>query len=73
MKNSDVILIQLIDSRLNKLHITESIKFKSFADAYETISAICWIPNLECYVEGTSKGRLKVRNLLSGGECMLQL
>ncbi len=32
MKNSDVILIQLIDSRLNKLHITESLKFKSFAD-----------------------------------------
>jgi hypothetical protein len=71
MKNSEIILIQLIDSRLNKLYITENIKFRGFGDAQETITAICWLPNLGCYVEGTNKGRLKVKNLLSGGECML--
>jgi hypothetical protein len=35
MKNSEIILIQLIDSRTNKLHITENIKFKGLVEAQE--------------------------------------
>ena len=32
MKNSEVFLIQLIENRIDKYHITEKIEFKSYSD-----------------------------------------
>jgi len=72
MKNSDMILIQLNESVI-KTYITENVRFKSTCDVQEFITATCWLPYLNCYVEGTSKGHLRVRDLLNEGECMLEL
>ena len=72
MKNSDMILVQLNENFM-KAYITENVRFKSFKDEQESITTTCWLPDLNCYVEGSSKGHLKVRDLLNSGECMLEL
>jgi len=72
MKDSAVIIIRLIDSRINKFAMLENIPLKGYVDVQEKITAVCWLSKLgPYYMEGSSKGKLKIRDMNNSGECIL--
>ena len=73
LKNSDVQVIQLITGKEHMATIVEKITFKNLPDGSDSITSLKWLARLMCYVEGSSKGFVKVRDIEKQGECLMML
>lgn len=58
MKNSDILVIQLI-ARKDFCIISDRIK----ADPSDSITSFKWLSRMKCYLEGTAKGLVKIREI----------
>ena len=53
--------------------LVEKISFSNNGDNSDSISQFKWLSRSKCYVEGSAKGFLKIRDIEKQGECMLML
>ena len=64
MKNHNLLLIQLIGNQAFKSTIIECIMFQSTPKSGDDIfTALGWLEHLNCYLEGTKNGFLKIRRI----------
>lgn len=66
LKSSDILVIQLL-ARKDTCTIIERIKLKSD----EQITMFKWLSRMKCYIEGTAKGLIRVKDIEKQGESML--
>jgi len=53
--------------------IVEKISFKNLPDGSDNITSLKWLARMMCYIEGSSKGYVKVRDIEKQGECLMML
>jgi WD40 repeat protein len=53
--------------------IIEKITFKNLPDSSDSITSFKWSSRMMCYIEGSAKGFIKIRNIEKQGECMMML
>jgi hypothetical protein len=63
LKNSDVLVIQLIIGKEQMSTIVEKIAFKNLPDNSDSITSLKWSARMLCYFEGSAKGFVKVRDI----------
>jgi hypothetical protein len=63
LKNSDVLVIQLIIGKEHMSTIVEKIPFKNLPDNSDSITALKWSARILCYIEGSAKGFVKFRDI----------
>ena len=51
--------------------LSEKIPFNNRNDNQLAMSSFMWLPHLNSYIEGTTKGQLRVRDLNKKGECTI--
>ena len=74
MKNSDILVVQMIGSDCSMSHIIERIAFESNRESSERITkfgVMTHMPNT--YIECTSKGNLDVRMVNSKGKIQMTI
>lgn len=71
MKNSDLLIIALIGSQVQKSHIIERVPLKSIAE--DKLTQFAWITHFDSsyYIEGTEKGYLKIKDIDDVGSCLI--
>lgn len=70
MRSSSILIITLIRKQEHKSTIIERVRH-DVAD--DPVTSFKWISRMNCYLEGSSKGLLRVRDIEKKGECFLQL
>ena len=73
LKNCDVQVVQLITGKEHMSTIIEKITFQNLPDGSDSITSLKWLARMMCYIEGSSKGFVKVRNIEKQGECLMML
>ena len=73
MMSQDLLVIQLIGDQAYKSTIIERIRFHQPRHEADQFSAFAWIEHLNCYLEGTNKGYLRLRKVDEGGICFITL
>lgn len=68
MKNSDILVVQLI-ARKDFCIISDRIP----VDPSDPSTAFKWQSRMKCYLEGTNKGLVKIRDIENKGECIMIL
>ena len=71
-KTGTVSVVQLINRGVVKSTVIETINsYEGNREA--TLTRFKWLSRMSCYVEGTQKGHLRIRDIEKGGECILML
>ena len=64
MKSSDIICIALNRSNVSKSTVIEKVQtYGTFCFEKDAIKRFKWLSRMSMYVEGTAKGRIKVRDI----------
>jgi len=74
MKSSDIICIQLIRSNVSKSTVIEKVQtYGSSSREQDAIKRFKWLSRMSMYIEGTARGRIKVRDILKAGELIMHV
>ena len=68
MKSSSILILTLIRKQEHKSTIIERVRHEGSEDI---VTSFKWISRMNCYLEGSSKGLLRVRDIEKKGECFL--
>jgi len=71
MKSSSIIVLQLVRKQEFKSTIIESVRCSNAEN--DTVTSFKWLARMNCYIEGSMRGYLKLRDIEKKGECFLQI
>lgn len=71
-ENNVVVYIQ-IDSKSEKNSTVIDTIINRTNTQEESTTTFNWLPRMMAYVEGTNKGKIRVKSIDRGGECMFML
>ena len=71
-KSGIISVVQLMNRGIVKSTIIERINSYE-SNSNESLQSFKWLSRMSCYVEGTQKGHLRIRDIEKGGECLLML